>query len=155
CALPVYLVKDNDDIIFHLVGDCPLKESVEKLVLENGLSEKVKFYGFVKNALPLIANADVLVLPSIIEGLPGVLLEAMYCKTPVIAYNVGGISEILNSQTGIIVEKDNEAEFSAAILKVLRNSNDHSITAAYKLVSQNYMNEKLEDAFSKLYMDVI
>ena len=95
----------EQNIMLHLVGDGPLRESIEKEVMAKNLQSKIKFYGFVDNALPMIAEADVLILPSIIEGLPGVLLEAMYSKTPVVAYDVGGISEIVNSNTGILIPK--------------------------------------------------
>ena len=99
------VLKKYPDTHLHLIGDGPLKEEIESLVEKEGLRNKINFYGFVDNPLSYIKAADILVLPSIIEGMPGVLLEAMYCETPVVAYDVGGISEIINKDTGIIVPK--------------------------------------------------
>ncbi|SFN73782.1 glycosyltransferase [Salegentibacter flavus] len=143
------------NVCLHLVGDGALRDTIEKEVSLQDLQDKVKFYGFVDNALPMISKADVLVLPSIIEGLPGVLLEAMYCKTPVIAYNVGGISEIVNADTGILIEKDDENEFVKAVIQVLNEDNTSRIEKAHKLVLKNYLNESLVQDFDKLYKKVI
>lgn len=149
------VLSQDDEVILHLVGDGSLRASIEKEVSKNNLKNRVVFHGFVDNALPMIAEADVLILPSVIEGLPGVLLEAMYCKTPVIAYNVGGIKEIVNSETGVLIDKDDEQEFSQAILKVLRQDNSERTDRAYQLVLENHLNEKLSQEFSKLYNKVI
>ena len=70
------------------------------------LSDTNIFYGWTVNPLDYIINADMLFLPSIIEGFPGVLLENMYCKSPVLANDVGGINEIIeHKQIGFLVEK--------------------------------------------------
>ncbi|MBI6117340.1 glycosyltransferase [Salegentibacter maritimus] len=149
------VLREDENVILHLVGDGPLRDSIEKEVLKQDLQDKIKFYGFVENALPMIAKADVLVLPSIIEGLPGVLLEAMYCETPVIANNVGGINEIVNADTGILIERDHEDEFSKAILQVLNENNSAQIQKARDLVLKNYMNESLVWEFEALYKKII
>ncbi|WP_289021511.1 glycosyltransferase [uncultured Salegentibacter sp.] len=149
------VLREDENVILHLVGDGPLRDSIEKEVVKQDLQDKIKFYGFVENALPMIAKADVLVLPSIIEGLPGVLLEAMYCETPVITNNVGGINEIVNADTGILIERDHEDEFSKAILQVLNENNSAQIQKARDLVLKNYMNESLVREFEALYKKVI
>src|SRR5680860_63566 len=84
------IVNSNQKVHLHLVGDGPLKPMIEKEVNNMKLNSNITFYGFVDNPLSYIKAADVFILPSIIEGLPAVILEAMYCEIPVIAYNVGG-----------------------------------------------------------------
>ena len=143
------------DIHLHLIGDGPLRSKIENLTIELGVHQHITFYGFVNNPLDYIKSSDLLVLPSKIEGLPGVLLEAMYCKTPVIAYNVGGINEIVNKTTGSLIEKDNETEFAKAIIKNLEHSNDSQIAEAHSMVSRKFMNEKLAKEFLKFYSKVI
>lgn len=139
----------------HLVGDGDLRANVQQKVKEMELKNNVTFYGFVKEPLPLIQSADVLVLPSIIEGLPGVLLEAMYCETQVIAYDVGGISEIINDDTGILVPKNDETAFSEKILKVLHCPNERQVSNARKLVLDSFMNKKLALKFLGSYNKVL
>ncbi|WP_029032978.1 glycosyltransferase [Salinimicrobium terrae] len=145
------VLKKHPNVFLHLLGDGPLKKEVEEQVKENNLSQYVKFYGFVNNPLSYIRGADVLVLPSIIEGLPGVLLEAMYCKIPVVAYNVGGISEIVNENTGFLIEKDRKELFATAILEILEKENDLMIKTAYKIVSEQYMNDRITEQFVRCY----
>jgi len=148
------VLKSKLNVHLHLVGDGPLKAEIEEEVEKMNLRQNITFYGFVNNPLSYIKAADVLVLPSIIEGLPGVLLEAMLCKTPVVAYNVGGISEIVSSQTGNLIEKDDEPGFVKAILETLENPNMDQIESAYKLVIKEYMNEEIALKFVEVYKAV-
>lgn len=148
-------LKTKPNAILHLFGDGPLKETIEKKVQFEGLSNSIIFYGWVTNPLDYIAKADVLLLPSIIEGLPGVLLEAMYCKTPVVVYNVGGISEIIiNNESGFLIEKNDEANFALAITKALE-TNDTIIKAAFELVHNFYSNDYIAEKFEKAYTQII
>lgn len=149
------VISKYDNVILHLIGDGPLRKDIELLVKNEGLESKVKFYGFVNNPLSYIQAGDVLVLPSIIEGLPGVILEAMYCKTPVIAYNVGGIREIVNGNTGMLIEKNNERKFAEAIINVLNEDNLIRIENAHKLVLKEYLNERLIKDFDNLYRIIV
>lgn len=151
------LLEKHSEAHLHLVGDGPLKEEVENAVSANNLNDKVSFYGFVNDPLTYIEAADVLVLPSIIEGLPGVILEAMICKTPVVAFNVGGISEILNENTGSLISKGDNLSFTNAILEALHNKNTEQTEAAFSLVTSNFMNTDLAlkfiNSYNKLVLD--
>jgi len=133
----------NQNYFLHLIGEGPLRNIMEEDVRQLDLLDSVKFYEGVRNPLPYISAADILVLPSNIEGLPAVLLEAMFCKTPVVAYNVGGISEIVNSQTGSLIKKDDEASFVKAVLETLENPNLEQLETAHKMVIKDYMNEEI------------
>lgn len=148
------VLKAKPEAHLHLVGDGKLKPKIEALVKQQDLQENVSFYGFVDNPLDFINAADVLVLPSIIEGLPGVLLEAMYCKTPVVAYNVGGIGEIVTSETGNLIEKADEKQFSEAVIMVLEHQNSTQIENAWQMVNSHFMNRKLALEFENFYKKI-
>ncbi len=145
------LKKYDSNIHLHLVGDGALKRRIEEKVEVLNLTDNVTFYGFMNKPMELIKSADVLVLPSLIEGLPGVILEAMLVKTPVVAYNVGGIKEILNSETGFLIESGKKQEFIDAIHKVLQKKPVDKIEKAYQLVINKFSNEKIAQEFIQVY----
>ena len=152
------LVNSNQNVHLHLIGDGPLKPVIEKEVNKMGLNSKITFYGFVNNPLSYIKAANVFILPSIIEGLPAVILEAMSCEIPVIAYNVGGIKEIVeNGKTGWLIEKNDEFGFKDALEIVLGNPNRNSIIieTAKKIATDQYSNDKITDRFLSCYEAVI
>ncbi len=93
------VVKKNRKVVFLVVGKGPDQSSVQSKIRELGIENNFKLTGFVPDQdLPLYYNAaDFFVLPSKSgEGLPLVALEAMACALPVIATDVGGISEVLS-----------------------------------------------------------
>ena len=72
------------------------------------------------NTISLIRGSDLLVQPSIIEGISSTLLEAMGCGTCILASNIEGIREIVeNEKTGVLVEPNNSAELLNKILELL------------------------------------
>lgn len=142
-----------------LVGDGGLYDKMKSLAKELAISEYVYFKGFVSNPMDYIYSGQALLLPSIIEGLPAVILEAFYCRTPVVAYEVGGIGLILqNNKTGWPVEAGNEHNFVESVLSISRSAKSEieMITEqAYGEVLQNYSNIKIADLFIDLYKKVI
>jgi glycosyltransferase involved in cell wall biosynthesis len=96
----------NPSARLDLVGDGPLRSEVEALAEQLGIAGAVNFHGALSEAetLAQIAAADILVLPSFMEGLPLVIMEAMALGKPVIASGVAGIPELVRSgANGILV----------------------------------------------------
>jgi L-malate glycosyltransferase len=142
----------------HFVGSGPLQQQTEELVKQKGLVHNIHFYGFRNDAMQFMKHADVLLLPSIIEGLPGVILEAFYCKTPVVAYDVGGIGEVvINSKTGYLVPKGNEGEFADKVLAALNKTpdNEQLVQNAWQLVTNEYLNTNIAGKFLKVYESLV
>ncbi len=113
-------VKKNPNIIFLAVGKGPDQNNVQIRAQQLGIENNFKLTGFVADAdLPLYYNAaDFFVLPSKSgEGLPLVTLEAMACGLPVIATNVGGISEILMDDWGRLVPPNEPELLAKAVLE--------------------------------------
>ena len=96
-----------------IVGEGPLRESLERLAADNGVGQQVRFVGFQRNPYPFLARADAFVLSSRFEGFPNVVLEALACGTPVIATPApGGVTEIIEGIAGCLLA----TEISAAAL---------------------------------------
>lgn len=149
------VLKKEPEVILHLVGEGPLKGKIEALVNEYGLGKNIKFWHGLEHPTKIIKAADILVLPSIIEGLPGVLLEAMGSKTPVIAYNVGGVSEVINKATGSLIPRGNEKEFAEAIIKNLEKPEVLETENAYHLVTTQYTNQNISSRFLSVYRNLV
>lgn len=137
-----------------LIGDGPLRKDVEESVQHMGIANRVSFTGFINNPLEYIAHGDALLLPSVIEGLPGVILEAMLYETPVVANNVGGISEVvIPDKTGWLVERGEEEAFAQAVNNCLTNKSKVSslVGCALSMVEEKYMNKNIASSFANLY----
>lgn len=95
------------DIVLFLIGDGEEKENLVMQSKRLKIEDKVSFLGTKQHAeIPLWLNiADLFVLPSISEGFPTIIPEAMMCGVPVLASDVGGISEIIShGETGLLVK---------------------------------------------------
>jgi L-malate glycosyltransferase len=147
----------NPAMELWLVGDGPLRPKIKKIADESEFSGRIRFLGFRSDAARLIARARLLVLPSIIEGLPAVVLEAMACRVPVVAYGVGGVSEIvISGETGWLVAKGDEKGFGEAISEVLTDNSKAGILAAnaFERIVGRYMNSEIAKKFLSLYQQV-
>ena len=104
---------------FLLLGDGPLRPRLEQQAVELGLANRIIFLGERRDIAEALASLDVAVLTSRSESLSNAILEAMTAGLPVVAYDVGGNSELLNEQRGALVAADDEDAFAKAILRFL------------------------------------
>ena len=107
---------------FIIVGDGPERENLMKKVEAQGLADVVEFRGWIPSGLDLFEEVDGFVLSSYEEGLPWVVLEAMACRRPTVATNVGGIPEIItDGENGLLVQAGDPASIAAAVLSLINN----------------------------------
>ena len=107
-----------------LLGEGEERRDLEALTKELNLEDFVTFHGRVPNTeTPKFMTAsDILVLPSLSEGFPVVVLEAMACGLPIVATNVRGLSEIIvDDQNGFTVEPENPEAIADRVLQLLRD----------------------------------
>ncbi|PGK22467.1 glycosyltransferase [Priestia megaterium] len=117
-------LKDVDNAMFYIAGDGPEREYVERMVYELNLSNKVKLLGNLSNPYEFICNMDLLLLTSLREVFPMVILEAMATGTTIVSVDVGGIKEaVLNYETGMLIPDHSEKDF-AEMVKLLQNDKD-------------------------------
>lgn len=95
------LVDQNVPVRLRIAGDGDTKTKLESFVLEHGLEDYVEFAGFQRNIPKFLENIDIFVLPSLAESFGNTLLEAMFAGLPCIAFDTGGIPEVMGG-TGIL-----------------------------------------------------
>ena len=94
----------------RLVGDGDLRADMEALAKEKGISDAVEFCGMQSNVYPYLHDADIFTLPSIYEGNPMTIIEAMGTGLPIVASRVGGIPDMIHDgESGILVEPEPRA----------------------------------------------
>ncbi|MCH4823805.1 glycosyltransferase [Gramella lutea] len=148
-------LESHPNSILHIIGEGPLKGDIEKTILKFGISENVIFHGETPEPKSYIYYANMLVLPSLVEGLPGVILEAMNYNTIVVAYDVGGISEVLNENTGFLVKPNNLKSFVQSMRNALTEDKSSKTLEAKKLVLNKFNNSVLAENFLQVYRNTI
>lgn len=99
-----------------IVGDGPSRAELENLIKQHRLEDCVKLPGATDQPWTIYPGFDVFVMPSLLEGLPHALLEAMACGCPAIAFDVGGVREIITDETvGWLVADGDRNGFSRAM----------------------------------------
>ena len=105
---------------FVVIGEGPDRKSLEVMAADLGITNSVCFAGYRGDMPNVYAGLDLMVLPSLDEGLPMTLLEAMAAKRAVIASAVGAVPEVIeHGQNGLLVQPGKADDLEQAILLVL------------------------------------
>ena len=142
-----------------LAGAGRLESELKVLASALDIHERVVFLGFRRDIPEILKACDVFVLPSIAEGLPGALLEAMATGIPVIASQVGGVPEILNSaDLGVMVPPSAVDELSVAMEQLCsmdEMKRNEVGKALRQRVLEQFTSEKMVSAMVGQYMEVM
>jgi len=113
------------DCALALAGDGAERPRIDALIGRLALGDRVHLLGAIANVADLLAAIDVFVLPSLVEGMPLALLEAMRAGKPVIATAVGGVPEVVQpGVNGLLVPPANDAALADAIAALARSPAD-------------------------------
>lgn len=141
-----------------IVGEGKYRQQFEVLADELGVKDDVLMPGYYSKVPAMLRHSKVLVMPSLTEGLPITLLEAMSLKTPVVASAVGEIPKVLgDGQGGILLSDVGPATISKAIEKSVTDIELSSRKAewGYGEVSKNYSSEAMADKYLAFYKGVL
>ncbi len=119
-----YVREEIPTVKLYIVGTGNSLNYLKKLVYEYGLGYNVIFCGYVpeNKLIEMYSRSEILVMPSLREGMPMVLLEAMSAGLPVVAFDIGCIAEALeNGKYGILVKKGDVEGLADQIIKLLKN----------------------------------
>lgn len=152
------ILKDIPEAVFIIAGDGPLLNELKMTAKQLGLANRVIFTGFRKDIIDLINCFDLFLISSEHEGIPMVVLEAMYLKKPVVGFKVGGLPEIINKdECGILVEPENcvsLADGSVALLK--DNSRKQAIgLSAHERIKTAFSVDRLRTEMHDIYKSLV
>lgn len=112
----------NSKFIIHIIGDGEDKEKIQNQINSLGLKNNIVLAGFIQNAERYLRAFDIFVLPSVKEGLPYVIMEAMASGLPIIASNVGGIPDLIeHGKSGLLVKAKDPLGLAEGLKKLMEN----------------------------------
>jgi glycosyltransferase involved in cell wall biosynthesis len=138
----------------HIIGDGPERFNLEREAESAGVSDRVTFYGHVKDFSKILGESEIFVLPSFLEGFPNALIEAMSVPLACISSDcVAGPGDIIEDGiNGLLVEPNNVDALTSALDRLINNSDLRKklATEAYK-VRETFAFDKV----SQQYLDFI
>jgi glycosyltransferase involved in cell wall biosynthesis len=147
-----------ENAIWLFVGDGILKDQLQNQIASFGLTDKFRFTGLLPvEKMPLvIQSSDILVHCSLREGLARVLPQAMLCGKPAISFDIDGANEVVNPDTGRLVEPKNVEQLTEVCAELIANENLRTKLglAGREFVKEKFspktMVDKIENVYKKL-----
>jgi len=149
------LSKQFDNAVWLFVGDGNLADHFKEQVQQLGLSDKIKFTSLLPpNQIPLaIQSSDILVHCSLREGLARTLPQAMLCAKPVVSFDVDGAREVVNENTGRLIQPKNIEQLINACAELIEDKDlrDKLGRAGRDFVKEKFAPEKMVDTIEAVY----
>jgi glycosyltransferase involved in cell wall biosynthesis len=143
---------------FIVFGDGPLLTKLKDLAKRWGLNQVVHFAGFCRDFDQLLPGIDVIVNPSLAEQMPNVVMESMAAGIPVIATEVGAVSEIKGKQEGLLLVPAGDAHtICVAVLRLLKNK-DFAETlgrTGRERIANAFSSQRQRDQLRDLYRELV
>lgn len=116
----INLLKTTSNLKLLLIGDGPYFQTFKNLVIKNQISEKVFYFGYTENPLPILNLVDVAIFPSYSEGFPLALLEAMAIGKPCVTSNISAFTTFFSNEI-IVTNTDKPSDFYDSIVTAYTN----------------------------------
>lgn len=144
------------DVKLVIAGDGDLREHLEEVSQKNGVTESVLFLGGRLDIPELLKTFDLYVLPSLWEGLPMIILEAMAAGCPIVATDVGGVARaIKHDDTGLLVEPKDPDSLATAVTTLLQDNalRDRLTSNAKELFENSFSAEIMTKQYETLFLE--
>lgn len=166
-AMDIVRSKENNTKLF-IIGDGQLRDQLGELCKKLELTDHIEFVGSVNDVLPYYQRTQIFALPSLSEGMPLSLIEAMSCGLPVVATRVGGNPEMLDShlgagktimsdyhigENGVLVNPKDVKGLAEALIRLLRDGDLSKKLGvkSRKLVEEKCSQGKIINEYINLY----
>lgn len=153
------LSKEFPNTVWLFVGDGILRNKFEKQIRKSSLADKFKFTGLLApEQIPLaIQSSDILIHCSLREGLARTLGQAMLCAKPVVSFDIDGAREVINQETGRLIEPENIEQLTDACTELIRNKKlrEKLGQAGRELAKEKFSPEKMVDTIENIYNKLV
>ncbi|MCK4752711.1 MAG: glycosyltransferase family 4 protein [Planctomycetes bacterium] len=149
------LSKKFENAVWLFVGDGNLSSHLKQQVRELGLADKIRFAGLLPpSQIPLaIHSSDILVHCSLREGLARTLPQAMLCGKPAVSFDVDGAREVVNENTGRLIEPKNIEQLTNACAELIENGElrEKLGRAGRESVTEKFAPDTMVDTIEAVY----
>ncbi len=153
------LLKQYKNAVWLFVGDGNLSEHYKKQLCQLGLADRIKFTGLLSpKEIPLaIASSDILVHCSLREGLARAIPQAMLCGRPAVSFDVDGAREVVNENTGRLIEPKNVEQLTKACAELIKNKElrDKLGAAGRESVKKKFAPQTMVDTIEIVYKNLL
>jgi len=155
------VLKKRNDVMFFFIGGGEMLDLMRAKIKALKLEDRIIFTGMKSNIPEILANFDVFILPSLWEGMPRSLIEAMTMSKPVIVYNISGIHEIVvDGKNGFIIPLNDTNKFADSILHLIDNPSIAQTMGQFGLIKAkeydySFVVEKIGNLYRKLFQSEI
>lgn len=148
------LAKERADIELVLLGDGDQRQELESYAQKLTHEERIKFLGFRGDRLALLKSFDLFVMSSTLEGIPRCLMEACAMETPISAYDIPGIDQLIfHEKTGLLAPLGDKAALQACWKKILDNPQQAKALGhhARRYVEEHFSAKRMAKEYSGLF----
>lgn len=157
-ARAIKLLSGYRGISFIIVGDGELKCEIQSLLAGEIDAGSVQYLDYVdeQDFTTLLSELKLLVLPSLSEGLPNIIIESMACGTPVLATPVGAIPDVItDGKTGFLLADNQPRSIADNIIRALEAPNLEIVAYnAQELIRNEYTQQKVIDRYENLFQEL-
>ena len=144
------------EVVLKIIGDGALRYDIEAWIANNSLEKNVHLLGWKDDVFSHLHCWDTFVMSSLWEGLPCAIVEARFARSPVIAYCIGGIPDIIIDQkNGFLVKAGDWEELSKKMEIIVEDGITHASMKYYKEDLSFFSNEFMVERHKKLYDELL
>ena len=154
----ILALKYQKDVKLQIIGHGMMAKDLVRLVKKLKLEKRIKFLGFREDRLKLLNNSQILVLPSLLEWIPRVAMEAMAVEKIVITTNIQGNRFLIkHKETGLLVPVKSPKKIAEAINYTLKNKKQSELIAkkGKNLIKKEFSAERAAEEYEKTYISLL
>jgi glycosyltransferase involved in cell wall biosynthesis len=141
-----------------IVGEGPERPNLENQSQQLGIDDRVEFMGFKDNAVACLKDFNVFVLPSLSEGIPRCIMEAMSASVPVVASDIPGNRNLISHRdTGLLYTPGDSKALSELLMYIMDNPTEAAEMAlnGNRKVEEEYSNKKMAEEYASVYRNLL